>query len=132
MENKKKAIGFYVGSASAAVALITGVFMLVYTNVVKDINLLPPVLLLVGVVIAAIGLVKDIPALAILPAACYMASLAFYLSSQLNNISGRLSGNGIGVTNTTLGMLILFCVLMGVGALLALVASFMTQYSQAA
>lgn len=132
MENKKKAPGFYVGSVSAVITLITGIVMLVYTNMIKDIYLAPPILLVVGAVIAAIGLWKNVSFLAIFPAACYLASLGMYVSSQLNNISGRLSGNGIGVTNTTLEMLILFCVLMGVGALLALVASFMNQYKEAA
>lgn len=131
MENKKKALGFYVSSVSAVITLITGIVMLVYTSMIKDIYLVPPVILVVGAVIAAIGLWKDISFLAIFPAACYMASLGMYVSSQLNNISGRLSGNGIGVTNTTLGMLILFCVLMGAGALLAMIASFMRQYKEA-
>lgn len=132
MDNKKKTFGFYVGFASAVITLITGIVMLIYTNAIQDTYPAPPVVLLVGAVIAIIGLVKNISFLAILPAACYMASLGMYVSSQLNNISGRLSGNGIGVTNTTLGMLILFCVLMGVGALLALVASFLPSYKEAA
>lgn len=130
MENKKKALGFYVGSLSAVITLVTGIGMLIYTSVIRDTYPLPPVLLLLGAVIALIGLVKDISFLAIFPAACYMASLGLYVSSQLNNISGRLSGNGIGVTNTTLGMLILFCALMGAAALLAMAASFMKQYTE--
>ncbi len=132
MENNKKTLGFYIGLISAAIALITGIALLIYGNAVKDFYAIPPVILIIGAVVAAVGLLKNIHFLAIVPGVCYMASVALYVTSQIGNISGRLSDTGFGATGTTLEMLIAFCVLMVAAAILALVASFMKQYQEAA
>lgn len=132
MDMKKKALGFYIGFVSAAIALITGVVLLIYGNVVGDAYAVSPAILMIGAVIAIVGLLKNIHFLAIVPGACYMAAVAMYVTSQLGNISGLLSETGFGATGTSLGMLILFCVLMVVAALLAAVSSFMEQNKRAA
>ncbi len=132
MGTKKKALGFHIGFVSAAIALITGVVLLIYGNVVGDAYVVSPAILVAGAVIAIVGLLKDIHFLAILPGACYMAAAALYVTSQLGNISGQLSETGFGATGTSLGVLILFCVLMVVAALLAAAASFMKQNKEAA
>lgn len=130
MENNKKTLGFYIGLISAAIALITGIALLVYGNVVGDFYAIPPVVLIIGAVIAAVGLLKNVHFLAIVPGVCYMAAVALYVTSQIGNISGRLSDTGFGATGTTFEMLIAFCVLMVVATLFALIASFMKQYKE--
>ena len=75
---------------------------------------------------------KNLPVLAILPGVAYMAAMGLYITSQMGNISGRLSDTGFGATGTSMGMLVTFCVLMVVAALLALVSSFMKQSKEAA
>lgn len=132
MENKKKSLGFNIGFVSAVVALITGVVLLIYGSVVGDAYAVSPALLVIGAVIAGIGLLKNIHILAIVPGICYMAALGLYISSQMGNISGQLSETGFGATGTALEMLIAFCALMGIATLLALVSSFMKQYKEAA
>ena len=132
MENKKKSLGFNIGFVSAVVALITGVVLLIYGSVVGDAYAVSPALLVIGAVIAGIGLLKNIHILAIVPGICYMAALGLYISSQVGNISGQLSETGFGATGTALEMLIAFCVLMVAAALLALVSSFMKQNQEAA
>lgn len=131
MENKKKSLGFSVGFVSAIIALITGVALLIYGAVVGDAYAVSPALLVIGALIAGAGLLKDIHFLAIFPGICYMAAMGLYISSQLGNISGQLSETGFGATGTSLGMLIAFCVLMGVATILTLVSSFMQQYKEA-
>ena len=73
-----------------------------------------------------------LPFLSILPGAAYMTAMGLYITSQMGNISGRLSDTGFGATGTELGMLIAFCVLMLVATILALVTSFMQQSKETA
>ena len=56
-----------------------------------------------------------------------MTALGLYITSQMGNISGRLSDTGFGATGTSLQMLIAFCVLMLAATILALISSFMKQ-----
>ena len=127
MTPKKKAKGFYIGFISAIIALITGVVLFIYGNAVGDSYAVAPVVLAVGAIVAIAGLLKVIHFLAIIPGICYMASVALYVTSQVGNISGQLSETGFGATGTSLGMLILFCALMVIPALLAIISSFMEQ-----
>lgn len=123
----QKKAGFYIGFVSAIIALITGVALFIYGNAVGDSYVVAPVVLIVGAFVGIVGHLKSIHFLAIIPGICYMASVALYVTSQVGNISGQLSETGFGATGTSLGMLILFCVLIVVSALLAVVASFMEQ-----
>ena len=132
MDIKKKSLGFCIGFVSAAIALITAIVLLIYGGAVGDFYAIPSVILVIGAALGVVGLMKNIPALAICPGVCYMAALALYVTSQMGNISGRLSDTGFGATGTTLEMLITFCVLMVVATILALVASFMKQGKEAA
>lgn len=127
MENKKRTLDSKIGFVSAGLALATGVVLLIYGAVVGDNYVVAPAILAVGAIIAALGLLKNIPFLAIIPGACYMAAMGMYITSQMGNISGRLSDTGFGATGTSLGMLIVFCVLMLVATILSVVASFMNQ-----
>lgn len=127
MENKKKTLGFNIGFISAFIALITGIALLIYGAAVGDTYAVAPAVLVVGALVAALGLVKNIPVLAIIPGAAYMTAMGLYITSQMGNISGRLSETGFGATGTSLEMLIAFCVLMLAAAILALVSSFMKQ-----
>ena len=125
MENKKKTLGYRIGFVSAVLALITGIALFVYGNAVGDAYVVGPAVLIIGALIAVLGLVKKLPALAIIPGAAYMAAMGLYITSQMGNISGRMSDTGFGATGTTLEMLVAFCVLMLLAAILALVSSFM-------
>lgn len=127
MDNKKKALGYRIGFVSAVIALITGIGQLVYGNMVGDAYAVAPVVLIAGALIALLGLIKNISFLAILPGAAYMVAMGLYITSQMGNISGRLSDTGFGATGTTLEMLIAFCALMLFSTILALVSSFMDQ-----
>ena len=132
MENKKKTPGYRIGFVSAVIALITGVGLLIFGAAVGDTYVVAPAVLIVGACAALLGLVKNLPVLAILPGAAYMAALGLYITSQMGNISGRLSDTGFGATGTTLEMLIAFCALMLLAAVLALVSSFMDQVKETA
>lgn len=127
MENKKKTLGSKIGFVSAGLALVTGVALLIYGAAVGDNYVVAPAILAVGAIVAALGLLKNIPFLAIIPGACYLSAMGMYITSQMGNISGRLSDTGFGATGTSLEMLITFCVLMLVATILSVVASFMNQ-----
>lgn len=127
MKNEKRTLGFMIGLVSAAVALITGIVLLIYGSAVGDAYVVAPAMLVIGALVGALGLVKNIPALSILPGVAYMAAMGLYITSQMGNISGRLSDTGFGATGTSLEMLIAFCALMLVATILALVSSFMKQ-----
>jgi hypothetical protein len=127
MDTKKKTRDFYVGCASASLALITGIVLFIYGAAVGDFYAVAPVILIAGAVIAMIGLLKNIRFLAIIPGACYMVAVGLYVTSQMGNISGQLSETGFGATGTSLIMLVLFCVLMVIATILAIIASFMDQ-----
>ena len=127
MDIKKNTMGFKVGFISAVLAFVTGIALLIYGAAVGDAYAVASVVLVVGAIVGALGLVKNIPALAILPGAAYMAAMGLYITSQMGNISGRLSDTGFGATGTSLEMLITFCVLMVVATILAVVSSFMKQ-----
>ena len=128
MENKKRSVGFTIGILSAVIALAVGIGLLIYGRAVGDNYVVTPAVLIIGALVAMLGLFRDISVLAILPGAAYMVALGLYIGSQMGNISGRLSDTGFGATGTTLEMLIAFCALMLVAVLLALVSSFMDSY----
>lgn len=124
---KDRTIGFYVGCVSAILALVTGIVHLIYSNAVSDVYMIAPVLLIVGAVVSGLALFGNIDFLHIVPGVCYIAAFALYLSSQLGNISAKLSANGVGDTGTSLNMLIALLVLMCVATILAVAACFMKQ-----
>lgn len=132
MENKKRTLGFTIGFISAVIALVTGIVLWIYGSAVGDHYAVAPIILILGACIALVGLVMKLPFLSILPGAAYMTAIGLYITSQMGNISGRLSDTGFGATGTELGMLIAFCVLMLVATLLALVTSFMKQSKETA
>lgn len=132
MENKKRTLGFTIGFISAVIALVTGIVLWIYGSAVGDHYAVAPIILILGACIALVGLVMKLPFLSILPGAAYMTALGLYITSQMGNISGRLSDTGFGATGTELGMLIAFCVLMLVATILALVTSFMKQSKETA
>lgn len=132
MENKKRTLGFTIGFISAVIALVTGIVLWIYGSAVGDHYAVAPIILILGACIALVGLVMKLPFLSILPGAAYMTAMGLYITSQMGNISGRLSDTGFGATGTELGMLIAFCVLMLVAAILALVTSFMKQSKETA
>ena len=132
MENKKRTLGFTIGFISAVIALVTGIVLWIYGAAVGDHYAVAPIILILGACIALVGLVMKLPFLSILPGAAYMTAMGLYITSQMGNISGRLSDTGFGATGTGLGMLIAFCVLMLVAAILALVTSFMKQSKETA
>lgn len=132
MENKKRTLGFTIGFISAVIALVTGIVLWIYGSAVGDHYAVAPIILILGACIALVGLVMKLPFLSILPGAAYMTAMGLYISSQMGNISGRLSDTGFGATGTELGMLIAFCVLMLVATILALVTSFMKQSKETA
>lgn len=132
MENKKKTLGFTIGFISAVIALVTGIVLWIYGSAVGDHYAVAPIILILGACIALVGLVMKLPFLSILPGAAYMTAMGLYITSQMGNISGRLSDTGFGATGTELGMLIAFCVLMLVATILALVTSFMKQSKETA
>ena len=132
MENKKRTPGYRIGFVSAVIALITGIGLLCFGAAVGDTYVVAPVVLIAGACIALLGLVRNVPILAIFPGAAYMVAMGLYITSQMGNISGRLSDTGFGATGTTLEMLITFCVLMLLATILALVSSFMDQTREAA
>ena len=132
MENKKRTLGFTIGFISAVIALVTGIVLWIYGSAVGDHYAVAPIILILGACIALVGLVMKLPFLSILPGAAYMTAMGLYITSQMGNISGRLSDTGFGATGTELGMLIAFCVLMLVATLLALVTSFMKQSKETA
>ena len=132
MENKKRTLGFTIGFISAVIALVTGIVLWIYGSAVGDHYAVAPIILILGACIALVGLVMKLPFLSILPGAAYMTAMGLYITSQMGNISGRLSDTGFGATGTELGMLIAFCVLMLVAAILVLVTSFMKQSKETA
>ena len=132
MENKKRTLGFTIGFISAVIALVTGIVLWIYGSAVGDHYAVAPIILILGACIALVGLVMKLPFLSILPGAAYMTAIGLYITSQMGNISGRLSDTGFGATGTELGMLIAFCVLMLVATILALVTSFMKQSKETA
>ena len=132
MENKKRTPGFTIGFISAVIALVTGIVLWIYGSAVGDHYAVAPIILILGACIALVGLVMKLPFLSILPVAAYMTAMGLYITSQMGNISGRLSDTGFGATGTELGMLIAFCVLMLVATILALVTSFMQQSKETA
>ena len=132
MENKKRTLGFTIGFISAVIALVTGIVLWIYGSAVGDHYAVAPIILILGACIALVGLVMKLPFLSILPGAAYMTAIGLYITSQMGNISGRLSDTGFGATGTELGMLIAFCVLMLVATILALVTSFMQQSKETA
>lgn len=132
MENKKRTPGFTIGFISAVIALVTGIVLWIYGSAVGDYYAVAPIILILGACIALVGLVMKLPFLSILPGAAYMTAMGLYITSQMGNISGRLSDTGFGATGTELGMLIAFCVLMLVATILALVTSFMKQSKETA
>jgi hypothetical protein len=132
MENKKRTLGFTIGFISAVIALVTGIVLWIYGSAVGDHYAVAPIILILGACIALVGLVMKLPFLSILPGAAYMTAMGLYITSQMGNISGRLSDTGFGATGTELGMLIAFCVLMLVATILALVTSFMKQSKETA
>ena len=132
MENKKRTLGFTIGFISAVIALVTGIVLWIYGAAVADSYAVAPIILILGACIALLGLVMNLPFLSILPGAAYMTAMGLYITSQMGNISGRLSDTGFGATGTELGMLIAFCVLMLVATILALVTSFMKQSKETA
>ena len=132
MENKKRTLGFTIGFISAVIALVTGIVLWIYGSAVGDHYAVAPIILILGACIALVGLVKKLPFLSILPGTAYITAMSLYISSQMGNISGRLSDTGFGATGTELGMLIAFCVLMLVATILALVTSFMQQSKETA
>lgn len=132
MENKKRTQGFTIGFISAVIALVTGIVLWIYGSAVGDHYAVAPIILILGACIALVGLVMKLPFLSILPGAAYMTAMGLYITSQMGNISGRLSDTGFGATGTELGMLIAFCVLMLVATILALVTSFMKQSKETA
>jgi len=132
MENKKRTPGFTIGFISAVIALVTGIVLWIYGSAVGDHYAVAPIILILGACIALVGLVMKLPFLSILPGAAYMTAMGLYITSQMGNISGRLSDTGFGATGTELGMLIAFCVLMLVATILALVTSFMKQSKETA
>lgn len=132
MENKKRTPGFTIGFISAVIALVTGIVLWIYGSAVGDHYAVAPIILILGACIALVGLVMKLPFLSILPGAAYMTAMGLYITSQMGNISGRLSDTGFGATGTELGMLIAFCVLMLVATILALVTSFMQQSKETA
>ena len=132
MENKKRTQGFTIGFISAVIALVTGIVLWIYGAAVGDHYAVAPIILILGSCIALVGLVMKLPFLSILPGAAYMTAMGLYITSQMGNISGRLSDTGFGATGTELGMLIAFCVLMLVATILALVTSFMQQSKETA
>jgi len=132
MENKKRTLGFTIGFISAVIALVTGIVLWIYGSAVGDHYAVAPIILILGACIALVGLVRKLPFLSILPGAAYMTAMGLYITSQMGNISGRLSDTGFGATGTELGMLIAFCVLMLVATILALVTSFMKQSKETA
>ena len=132
MENKKRTPGFTIGFISAVIALVTGIVLWIYGSAVGDHYAVAPIILILGACIALLGLVMNLPFLSILPGAAYMTAMGLYITSQMGNISGRLSDTGFGATGTELGMLIAFCVLMLVATILALVTSFMQQSKETA
>jgi hypothetical protein len=132
MENKKRTLGFTIGFISAVIALVTGIVLWIYGSAVGDHYAVAPIILILGACIALVGLVMKLPFLSILPGAAYMTAMGLYITSQMGNISGRLSDTGFGATGTELGMLIAFCVLMLVATILALVTSFMQQSKETA
>ncbi|MBQ6232673.1 MAG: hypothetical protein IJJ80_04120 [Clostridia bacterium] len=132
MENKKRTLGFTIGFISAVIALVTGIVLWIYGAAVGDHYAVVPIILILGACIALVGLVMKLPFLSILPGAAYMTAMGLYITSQMGNISGRLSDTGFGATGTELGMLIAFCVLMLVATILALVTSFMKQSKETA
>ena len=122
-----RTLGIKIGFVSAVIALVTGIALFLYGSSVGDAYVVAPVVLIVGALIAVVGLLKSLSALAILPGAVYMVALGMYITSQIGNISGRLSDTGFGATGTSLEMLVVFCALMLFAAILALVSSFMDQ-----
>lgn len=124
---KNKAIGYYVSCASAVIGLISGVLLWIYGTAVDDFYAVPPCLLIIGAILVGISLAKHIQWMAILPGCCYIGSFAIYLSSQLDNISGRISNNGIGITGTSLNAMFTFFGLMLTATILSVIASFMKQ-----
>lgn len=132
MENKKRTLGFTIGFISAVIALVTGIVLWIYGSAVGDHYAVAPIILILGACIALVGLVMKLHFLSILPGAAYMTAMGLYITSQMGNISGRLSDTGFGATGTELGMLIAFCVLMLVATILALVTSFMQQSKETA
>ena len=132
MENKKRTLGFTIGFISAVIALVTGIVLWIYGSAVGDHYAVAPIILILGACIALVGLVMKLPFLSILPGAAYMTAMGLYITSQMGNISGRLSDTGFGATGTELGMLIAFCVMMLVATILALVTSFMQQSKETA
>ena len=111
---------------------MTGIVLWIYGSAVGDHYAVAPIILILGACIALVGLVMKLPFLSILPGAAYMTAMGLYITSQMGNISGRLSDTGFGATGTELGMLIAFCVLMLVATILALVTSFMQQSKETA
>ena len=122
---KIKTAGAWLECAAAAVALVTGIVLLIYSNSVNDPNAVVPVLLLIGCAVAAAAALSDLHFAAILPGVFFTAALTLYISAELNNISGRISGNGIGLTGTSLEAIIAFSVMMAVSIVLAIAASFL-------
>ena len=125
MNMKNKTIGSWLQCAAGALALVTAIALIIYSGAVKDANSLVPTLLIIGAAISAAAFFTGLHPLAIFPGVLFMAAAATYLGSQLANISGRLSGNGIGLTGTSLEALTVFAVLMVLAAALSIAAAFL-------
>lgn len=122
---KNKTTGARLECAAAAAAIVTGIVLLIYSNSVKDPNALVPALLILGGAVAALAFITEIHFVSIFPGVFFMAALAAYLGSQLGNIAGRLSGNGIGLTGTSLPAIIVFSCLTLLAAVLAIISAFL-------
>lgn len=102
---KEKPLGFYIGLVSPVLSVIVAIIILLYGMSVNDFYAIPPVLLLIGAGCACVGLFCKIHFFMILPGVCYMGAAATYISSQLVNISAKISGNGLGETGTSIPMI---------------------------
>lgn len=124
---KEKPLGFYIGLVSPVLSVIVAIIILLYGMSVNDFYAIPPVLLLIGAGCACVGLFCKIHFFMILPGACYMGAAATYISSQLVNISAKISGNGLGETGTSIPMITFFVIAMLITIIFAILSSFMKQ-----
>lgn len=124
---KEKTNGFYVGLAAAVIACVAGIALYLYANAVADPYPLAPGLLIAGAVIALLALFSNVHFLLLVPGVAYIAAFALYLSSQMENISAKLSANGVGDTGTSLTALGVFLALMLLAAILSVVSCYMKQ-----
>ena len=123
-----RTVGFYVGVASAVLALCAAVIYYVYSNGNNSFVMSVSVLLVIGVVCEITVILSDFPLLPALPAVCYGAAFAILMSDRFTMFSDYINGVvGLSSQGDILELIIAILVLIFLGVVGGCVSSFSSQ-----